>query len=120
MDYNSNFEFDLKTSGLKGETWFHRLLENRKIEVKNEEWMSGLTGNVYIEYECRGKKSGIASTQADYYAIKLSEERAIIIGVTELKQKVKELVKSGKARSNVKGGDNNLSVGVLVKIKDLL
>lgn len=36
MDYKSNFEFDLKTSGLKGKNWFHRLLENRKIEVKNE------------------------------------------------------------------------------------
>lgn len=36
MEYKSNFEFDLKTSGLKGENWFDHLLENRKIKIKNE------------------------------------------------------------------------------------
>ena len=33
---------------------------------------------------------------------------------------VKKLVDEGKARPNVRGGDNNTSVGVLVKIKDLV
>jgi len=120
MKYNSDFKYDLLTSGLKGETWIHRLLEDKKIEVKNEEKMSFLTGNIYIEYQCRGKNSGLATSEADYYAFKLAHERAIIISTSELKEKVKELVKSGKAFANIKGGDSDLSLGVLVKIKDLL
>jgi len=120
MEYNSDFKYDLLTSGLIGETFIHRLLENKKIEVKNEEKISSITGNFYIEYECRGKMSGLATSEADFYAFKLSEERAFIISTLELKQKIKELVKSGKAFANIKGGDSNLSTGVLVKIKDLL
>lgn len=120
MEYNSDFKYDLLTSGLKGETWVHRLLENKKIEVKNEERMSSITGNLFIEYECRGKASGIATTQADFWVFKLANERGLIIGVQELKGKIKELVKNGNAKVNVKGGDSNLSLGVLVKIKDLI
>jgi hypothetical protein len=51
---------------------------------------------------------------------KLSDERAIVIGTEQLKSKIRELIRKGMAKSGVKGGDNNLSVGVLVKIKDLL
>lgn len=120
MKYNSDFKYDLLTSGLSGETWFHKLLEHKKIEVKNEEKMSFLTGNIYIEYECRGKKSGISTSEADYYAFKLAHERALIISTSELKEKIKELVKNKKAFANIKGGDSDLSRGVLVKIKDLL
>ena len=120
MDYKSDFKYDLLTGVLDGESWVHRLLETKKIEVKNDSAISDKTGNVYIEYECRGKKSGLSTTEADYYAIKLSGERAIIIGVDELKSKIKQLVKVGRARMGVKGGDNNLSVGVLVRIKDLV
>lgn len=120
MEYNSDFKYDLLSGVLDGETWVHRLLENKKIEVKTDMELSKKTGNLYIEYECRGKKSGISTTEADYWAFKLSDERVIIIGTAELKQKIKELVKSGNARSNVKGGDSNLSVGVLIKIKDLI
>lgn len=120
MDYNSDFKFDFHTSGLKGETWFHQLLEDKKIEVKNEEWLSGVTGNVYIEYQFKGRKSGLATTEADYWAFKLSDERAFIIGTNELKAKIRSLITSGNARSGIKGGDSNLSLGVLVKIKDLI
>jgi hypothetical protein len=120
MEYNSDFKYDLLTGILDGEAWVHRLLENKKIEVKTDETISKKTGNVYVEYECRGKRSGIATTEADYWVFKLSNERAIVIGTTELKSRIKELVSYGKAKSGVKGGDSNLSIGVLVKIKDLI
>jgi len=120
MNYNSDFKYDLYTGVLKGESWFHSLLENKKIEVKYDGDISNRTGNVYVEYECRGKKSGIATTESDYYVFKLSDERAIVIGTEQLKSRIRELISKGMAKSGVKGGDNNLSVGVLVKIKDLL
>lgn len=47
-------------------------------------------------------------------------DRAIVIGTTELKLRIRELVSEGKAMMGVNGGDSNLSVGVLVKIKDLI
>ena len=120
MEYNSDFKYDLLTGILDGESWVHSLLENKKIEVKYDGDISNRTGNVYVEYECRGKKSGIATTEADYWVFKLSGERAIVIGTKQLKGRLRELVSNGMAKSGVKGGDNNLSVGVLVKIKDLI
>lgn len=120
MEYNSDFKYDLLTGVLDGESWVHSLLENKKIEVKNDVTISKRTGNVYVEYECRGKKSGIATTEADYWVFKLADERAIVIGTSQLKGRLRELVANGMAKSGVKGGDNNLSVGILVKIKDLL
>jgi hypothetical protein len=120
MEYNSDFKYDLYTGVLHGETWFHTLLEDKKIEVKYDGDISNRTENVYVEYECRGKRSGIATTEADYWVFKLSGERAIVIGTEQLKNRLRELIRNGMAKSGVKGGDNNLSVGVLVKIKDLI
>ena len=120
MNYNSDFKYDLLTGVLDGESWVHSLLENKKLEVKTDATISARTGNVYIEYECRGKRSGIATTEADYWVFKLSDERAIVIGTEQLKSRLKELVSKGMAKSGVKGGDSNLSTGILVKIKDLI
>lgn len=118
MDYNSDFRYDLETGILDGETWFHELLTNKKVEVKYDK-LGHKTGNIYIEYESRGKPSGIAITKADFYAYRISNSHLIVIEVSELKSKLKHLVSIGKARANVKGGDNNTSLGVLVSFKDL-
>jgi hypothetical protein len=37
-----------------------------------------------------------------------------------MKRKLKQLVEDGKARINVKGGDNNTSLGILCKLNDLI
>ena len=119
MDYNSDFKYDLEYGILEGETWLHELLTNKKIEVKTDR-RTEETGNVYIEYYCRGKLSGIATTQSDYYVYKIGKDEAILISTSQLKKKIKQLVRDGKARKDVKGGDNNLSLGVLCKVKDLI
>lgn len=119
MTYNNDFKFDLEFGVLNGETWFHELVTNKKIEVKSDR-KTIETGNVYIEYWSRGKPSGISTTQSDYYVYKVGEEEAILIGTTQLKQKLKRLVEEGKAKKDVKGGDNNTSLGILCKLKDLI
>ncbi len=119
MEFNSDFRYDLEYGIVEGETWFHNVVSNSKFEVKTDR-LSAKTGNIYIEYESRGKPSGIATTQADYWVYKIAEFKAIVIKTEELKMLVKQLVNEGKARPNVKGGDNNTSIGVLVKIKDLV
>jgi hypothetical protein len=119
MNYNSDFKYDLEYGIVEGETWFHNIVSNSKFEVKSDR-LSEKTGNVYIEYESRGKASGIRTTQADYWVYKVSEKQAIVIQTDELKRKIAVLVNDGKARTGVKGGDNNTSLGFLIKIKDLV
>ena len=91
MNYNSNFKYDLETGILYGETWFHELLSNKKIEVKYD-MLGSKTSNIYIEYKSRGKLSGISITEADFYAYKISDSHLIVISVSELKNKLKHLV----------------------------
>lgn len=119
MTYNNDFKFDLEFGVLNGETWFHELVSGKKIEVKTDR-RTIETGNIYIEYWSRGKPSGISTTQSDYYVYKVGEEQAIIIATSQLKINIKELVKQGKARMDVKGGDNNTSRGILCKLNDLI
>lgn len=119
MIHNNDFKYDLEFGVLNGETWFHELVTGKKVEVKSDR-RTIETGNVYIEYWSRGKPSGISTTQSDYYVYKVGEEQAIIIATSQLKIKIKELVEQGKARMDVKGGDNNTSRGVLCKLNDLI
>lgn len=119
MIHNNDFKFDLEFGVLDGETWFHELVTNKKVEVKSDR-RTVETGNVYIEYWSRGKPSGISTSQADFYVYKVAEDQAILISTSQLKQKLKQLVEDGKARMNVKGGDNNTSLGILCKLKDLI
>lgn len=119
MTYNNDFKFDLEFGVLDGETWFHDLVSEKKIEVKSDR-RTQETGNVYIEYWSRGKPSGISTSQSDYYVYKVAEDEAIIISTSKLKQKLKQLVNEGKARMDVKGGDNNTSRGILCKLNDLI
>jgi hypothetical protein len=50
----------------------------------------------------------------------VGEDKAILISTSQLKKIIKQLVKEGKARMNVKGGDNNTSLGILCKLTDLI
>jgi hypothetical protein len=118
MNYNSDFKYDLEFGILNGESWFHELVTDKKIEVKCDR-LSAITGNVYIEFESRGKPSGIATTQAEYYVYKYNEEAALIISTEQLKERCRELYRLGLAKK-IKGGDDNTSEGLLIKLKDLV
>jgi len=119
MNFNNDFKFDLEFGQLDGETWFHELVTGKKVEVKSDR-RTAETGNVYIEYWSRGKPSGISTSQADYYVYKVAEDTAVLISTDQLKKRIKLLVQQGKARMNVKGGDNNTSLGILCKLNDLI
>jgi hypothetical protein len=119
MNFNNDFKFDLEFGVLDGETWFHELVTGKKVEVKSDR-RTAETGNVYIEYWSRGKPSGISKSLADYYVYKVAEDTAVLISTAQMKRKLKQLVEDGKARMNVKGGDNNTSLGILCKLNDLI
>jgi hypothetical protein len=54
MEQNSDFRWDLKVGQLK-EQWLGELLENVPIEVKRD-FMASQTGNVFVEFFCRGNR----------------------------------------------------------------
>jgi len=63
----SKFDIDLQF-GEEGERWLTWLgTDQAKVEVKTERDTWATTGNAVFEYECRGKPSGIAVTEADYW-----------------------------------------------------
>ena len=88
MKYSSSFTHDLNF-GESGEDWVNGIFaKGKKVEVKTDR-MTHKTGNVFIEYESRGKPSGIATTDADYWVYKIDEVGfAIIFEVEILKVKL--------------------------------
>lgn len=122
---NKDNKFDIDLSfGNVGEDYIEKILRgNKKVEVKTEREKWKTTGNMVIEYWCRGKKSGISVTEAStwihcfYY--KDIIEFSLIFNVKELKVKIKDLYEKGIAKKS-KGGDDNLSDILLVPIKEMI
>lgn len=116
MEHNSDFRYDLDF-GLLGERLVLNILANKKIEVKTDKHTikGRATGNIFIEYESRGKPSGIATTEADYWVFVLSNEQIAIFETEWLKEQARKYLN----QNNVLGGDSNTSKGVLIPIKNL-
>jgi len=132
MEYNSDFRHDLRI-GLMGELLLGKLLSNTTVEVKLD-FGTYHTGNFYIEYASRGKPSGISTTEADYWVLiaasekgcrhkdneALMEEDDILYLITISTERLKMLCKTKHERKGVPGGDENTSLGILIKAVDLL
>lgn len=89
-----------------------------KIEVKSDR-MAKKTGNIYIEYECNKKPSGISSSTSNiyvYYIINDDKDyNTYIITTLELK----EMIEQKKYFKKISGGDGWRSKGYLIKIANL-
>jgi len=116
MNYNSNFRYDLKV-GETTERLLGDILEDHTIEVKDDSAKSAKTGNVFIEFKSRGKRSGIAKSHADWWAIRTSEDSFVMISADKLKKLCKKYYSEKRI---VKGGDNNTSWGILIPRCELL
>jgi len=120
--YNPKFDLDLKF-GEEYEQGLEKLFKTKgKIEVKTErdKWIE--TGNIAIEIRYRGKKSGLAITESDWWFHILSEKGKvkgmICLPVEELKNICRVMIKNGTAKK-VMGGDDNESEMLLLPIKEL-
>lgn len=132
MDFNGDFKYDLELGQL-GEGWVGNMLSDKTIEVKFD-FACYRTGNFYIEYECRGKSSGIATTKANYWmliastkkgtslkeSIRKIEDDDILFSVLISTDRLKEICRTKYYRKDVSGGDSNTSKGILIKSKNLL
>ena len=122
-DYiNNKFDLDLDF-GKVGEKYIEQVFEgDGRIEVKTERDIWATTGNIAIEVRCRGKLSGISTTDARTWIQLLSIKNTIkggfVMPVKQLKSRIKELHERGEARL-VMGGDDDASQMVLLPIKKL-
>lgn len=116
MKYNSDFRYDLMLGQIT-EKEVGDIFSNNKIEVKDESSQCKITGNVFIEFESRGKPSGIAITEADKWCFKISKDCYLFVSVEHLKKIARECLKD---RGRTDGGDNNTSKGVLVPVIKLI
>ena len=114
MEYNSDFRYDLKV-GQVAEQALAKIFEGKKVEVKRDR-KACLTGNIFVEYESRGKPSGISTSEADYWCF-VVEETFILLTASRLKEIIEPLKGGDRER---RGGDNNTSIGVLIRISDIL
>jgi hypothetical protein len=113
MDFNSDFRFDLKIGQIKEEE-LHDILSNSLIEVKYD--LKALeTGNVFVEYESRGKPSGIATTQSEWYCFAIADTFHFI----KTKDLAERCRKYLSTRRDIAGGDDNTSKGILLPTKEL-
>jgi len=115
VEYNSDFRYDLKV-GQVSEKRLGELLTDKTIEVKRD-FRASRTGKVFVEFFCRGKPSGISTTEADFWAFMITDETVVILPTRRLKKLVREAKKKGDV---VSGGDSNLSQGALVEIERLM
>lgn len=113
MEYCSDFRYDLKVGNVKEEE-LAEIFSNKKIEVKHDR-LSLSTGNIFVEYESRGKKSGISKSEAEYYCWAFGDTFHII-KTKDLKERCRKYIGTDR---DIVGGDNNSSKGILLPITEL-
>ncbi len=111
----TKFNKDL-SYGKKHEKLVMKSMEN--FELKTDR-MAHKTGNVYVEFQSRGKNSGILTSKSDTWIFKIVSKGdrhlfSIHIPLTRLKKLV------SKDYRVVLGGDNLTSKGYLVPMNDLI
>lgn len=117
--FNNDSKFDLDLSyGKIFEKQLADILQNSKVEVKSERDIWKSTNNIAIEYESRGKKSGIATTEADYWFHNLVIDGELLATIMIPTKVLKRYIIENKPRV-VSGGDDNTSKMFLINLSDL-
>lgn len=118
--HNNDKRFDLDLAyGQVFEKKVADLLGNSKIEVKTEKDKWKTTGNIVIEYESRGKPSGIITTDAVYWWHNLASGDDIVCSLCIKVESLRKYIAQNNPRS-VRGGDDMTSKLYLIKLTDLV
>ena len=96
VDTNNTSAYDVKIN-INGKEF--------TFEIK-EDFYCEKSGNVAVEFECRGKPSGISVSKADVYVYKIHAKPDGEIVIVEIStEKLKEMIKNKKYFRIVNGGD---------------
>ena len=96
VGFNDNKDYDIKLVSRTGIT--------RTVEVK-EDFTCERTGNVGLEYSCRGRPSGISISKADFYVYKLHEPNKTINFYIFTTKTLKQMITDKLFFRTVNGGD---------------
>jgi hypothetical protein len=126
VSFNSDRKFDLQLSqALINERRLGEIFEAakiEKIELKSETFQWEKTGNICIEYKCRGGPSGISTTEADYWVHELKRDDQTLVylmfPMARLKDLCREAIRSGRCRSNA--GDRGEFDVVILPLREIL
>jgi hypothetical protein len=85
------FQKDLQV-GAVGENYVNSIFtdEKVKLEVKKDDWVTR-SGNVAIEFESRGKPSGIETTESDFWCHVVGHYFILVFPVAFLRKVCKQL-----------------------------
>jgi hypothetical protein len=109
------FDRDLRHGEAREDAFVHVLLRSR-VEVKSD-GQCQRTGNVFIEYKQKGRPSGIATTEAHWYAIEVLTEHWVLVPTDSLKHLTRRAIKENRTKH---GGDNDQYLGALVPVEWLV
>ena len=118
MAGNKKFDIDLKYGQIR-ENKVREMFSKCQIEVKSERSWWKKTGNIAIEYEYRGKPSGIYATTSDYWFHRLEGDRDEFCTLVFKTSILKGIVDKYKDKLTNNVGDNKASKCVLIPIKDI-
>jgi len=118
MAGNKKFDIDLKYGQIR-EQKVREMFSKCQIEVKSERSWWKKTGNIAIEYEYRGKPSGIYATTSDYWFHRLEGDRDEFCTLVFKTSILKGIVDKYKDKLTKNVGDNKASKCVLIPIKDI-
>lgn len=101
MTYGPKFDKDLRDGEAREDAFVHVLLK-AKVEHKHDRKCEE-TGNLAIEYEqvCsdgQTRPSGIAITEADWYAIEFAPDTWVLIPIERLKHLTRRAIREKRAR----------------------
>ena len=117
--FNRDNKFDIQLGQAeRDENALARIMSGAKIELKTESFLWDRTGNIFIEFESRGKPSGIAVTKADFWVHQLVKEDQTVIYLMFPIARLKALCAAcGKVKHGA--GDDGTQSGYLIAIKDV-
>ena len=118
-----NFQNDLQV-GEAGESFVSSIFKDKKVklEVKKDDW-TVRTGNIAIEFECRGKPSGIQVTEADFWCHVIGHYFILVFPVDFLKRVFQDLrtdERYVKEMGDPNGNGGRVSKAILIPWRRLL
>ena len=112
------FDVDLQF-GKQWEVFVDDLFSGAKTcEVKTERDQWADTGNIFVEFECNGVPSGIASTTSDIWHINLVLKDNLKMYIGFNRKQLMDMIASMKPKI-VRGGDGYRARGFLIPIRKL-
>jgi hypothetical protein len=123
VKHKSDFSKDLITGHLGEQDYSKEVIDcmSGDIEIKSEQDTWKETGNMFVEFQSRGRDSGIATTQADHWVVSFYLKNKLCftlsIPTITMKKIARKYYDLGRIAN---GGDNDTSKGVLVPISSVL